>query len=184
MNTSILFKKSFQHAALVSAVAALAAFGASNSFAASTSANSTATVIEPMEITKTNDLVFGQFARGAGGEVTVSTSNARTTDNTILSASGAIPKAAVFTVAGADDAGFSVGITNTPLTDGDGVETMALSTFSDIDAGDKVDGGDVTAGTLSETGELTIYLGGTLTVASDQTAGVYTGTVTTTVQYN
>jgi hypothetical protein len=184
MNLSILFKKSFQHTALVSAVT-LAVFGVSNSFAASTSADSTATVIEPIAITKDNDLVFGQFAPGDGGIVTVSTSGGRTTNTTILSGSGNDPKAAQFTVEGANDATFSVTISNTPLTDAN-TGTMALSTFSEATAGGITSGSNITEGTLSSSGEgeLTIYLGGILTVGSDQAAGSYTGSVTTTVQYN
>jgi hypothetical protein len=182
MNTSILFKKSFQHAALVSAVT-LAAFGASNSFAASTSASSTAVVIEPMAISKDVDLVFGQFAPGTGGAVTVSTNGGRTTDTTILSTTGNVPKAAQFTVSGANNATFSVTITNTSLEDGNG-ETMALTTFSDNSAAGATDGGNVSDGLLSGSGAQSIYLGGTLTVDAAQVSGSYNGTVTTTVQYN
>jgi hypothetical protein len=182
MNTSILLKKSFQHAALVSAVT-LAAFGASNSFAASTSAGSTAVVIEPMAISKDVDLVFGQFAPGEGGTVTVSTNGERTTDDTILSTTGNVPKAAQFTVSGANDATFSVGISNTTLTDSN-EESMALTTFSDNSAAGATSGGNVTDGLLSDGGVQTIFLGGTITVGSTQTSGAYDGTVTTTVQYN
>jgi hypothetical protein len=184
MNLSILFKKSFQHAALVSAVT-LAAFGVSNSFAASSSADSNATVIEPIAITKDSNLAFGQFAPGAGGDVIVSTSGARTTTNPILSTTGNTIKAAQFTVSGANDATFSVSITNTVLTETvSGTETMALATFSDNSGAGGTPGGDVTAGTLSPSGAQSIYLGGTLTVGASQTAGAYTGTVSTVVEYN
>jgi hypothetical protein len=53
MNTAILFKNYFQHAALVSVVT-LAAFRLFNSFAAETaSAATTATIFKPTEIAKT-----------------------------------------------------------------------------------------------------------------------------------
>jgi hypothetical protein len=185
MNLSILFKKSFQHTALVSAVT-LAAFGVSNSFADQTNATSTAVVIAPIAITKDVDLNFGQFAPGAGGNVTVSTADGRATSGPILSTTGDATTSAQFTVAGASSATFTVGITNTPLTtEGDG-EDMTLTTFSDIDGDSATGSGDeVTSGTLSPgDGELTIYLGGILAVGASQAAGDYAGSVTTTVQYN
>jgi hypothetical protein len=186
MNLSILFKKSFQHTALVSAVT-LAAFGVSNSFADQTNATSTAVVIAPIAITKDVDLNFGQFAPGAGGNVTVSTADGRATSGPILSTTGDATTSAQFTVAGADSATFTVGITNTPLSDVEGAaEDMTLTTFSDIDGDSATGSGDeVTSGTLSsDEGELTIYLGGILAVGASQAAGDYAGSVTTTVQYN
>jgi len=41
----------------------------------------------------------------------------------------------------------------------------------------------VTTGTLTA-GAQTIYVGGVLTVAANQPAGTYTGTVSATVEYN
>src|SRR5680860_893962 len=99
MNSSIFQSKIFRRAALASIVA-LGAFGASNSFAAAASTASTATVIVPIAITKSADLVFGSFAKGAGGSVTVSTSGARTATGAILSTVGGTPSAAKFDVTG------------------------------------------------------------------------------------
>jgi len=184
MNTSILFNKSFRFAALASAVA-LGTFGASSSFAAKVATtNSTATVIVPIQIAKTADLVFGKFAPGTGGTVTVATDGDRTTTGPILSVSGDTPTAAKFDVSGDNDATYDItwsGVTE--LTDSTSSETMALSKISDLTAAGATTG-EASSGTLSGTGAQSIYLGGTLAVGESQADGNYTGDVTATVEYN
>lgn len=59
---------------------------------------------------------------------------------------------------------------------------MALAITSDLTGGN-VTTGTVTAGTLTA-GAQSIYVGGTLSVASAQAVGTYAGTVTATVEYN
>jgi hypothetical protein len=184
MNSSIFQSKIFRRAALASIVA-LGAFGASNSFAAAASTASTATVIVPIAITKSADLVFGSFAKGAGGSVTVSTSGARTTSGPILSTVGGTPSAAQFDVTGEGVSTYTITwggdvelLTGTGLTG----ETMALTRISDLAAGNATSG-EVATGTLTA-GAQSIYLGGVLTVGAAQVAGDYTGSVTATVEYN
>jgi hypothetical protein len=60
---------------------------------------------------------------------------------------------------------------------------MALSNISDL-TGDGATSGEVAIGALDSDGEQSIFLGGTLTVASDQADANYTGDVTATVEYN
>ena len=184
MNSSIFFNKAFRRAALASAVA-LGAFGASSSFAAGASSNSSATVIVPIAITHSVDLNFGKFAPGTGGEVTVATDGARTTTGPILSVSGSTPTAAKFDVTG--DSNATYGITwggAAELTDSDAsLETVALSKISDLTAGGATSG-NVSSGTLDGSGDQSIYLGGALTVGASQVVGTYTGDVTATVEYN
>jgi hypothetical protein len=183
MNAAIFSRTNFRRAALASVVA-LGAFGASNGFAAAETTTATATVIEPIAITKAADLVFGKFAPGAGGTVTVSTSGARTADGTILSAVGSSPTAAQFDVTGDNDATYSISWSgDIELEDAVSLETMALSNTSDLTAGNTTSG-EVATGTLSASGAQSIYLGGTLTVGAAQAAGDYAGDVTVTVEYN
>jgi hypothetical protein len=188
MNTSILFKKSFQHAALISVVT-LAAFGTSNSFAAkSADAPVVATVFQPIEISTTDTLNFGQFAPGSGGNLVVSTGGVRVGTGLVLSSVGAPIQAATFEVSGNIGATFNITITSTPMTHVDGVETMALDTTSVDDASDVSNGVDVSASSLVDNSEggggRNITVGGSLTVADDQLAGSYTGTITAAVEYN
>lgn len=184
MNTAIFSRTNFRRAALASVVA-LGALGASNVFAAAASTTATATVITPIAITKSRDLVFGSFARGAGGSVTVSTSGARTATGAILSTVGGTPTSAKFDVTGEGASTYSITWSGaTALTTGVGGagETMALARISDLTAGNAITG-EVATGTLTA-GAQSIYLGGTLTVGAAQVAGAYTGSVTATVEYN
>lgn len=170
----------FVRLAIVSAIS----FAPSLGFAASATTTSTATVIEPIAITKAADLVFGDFAPGAGGTVTVATDGGRAASGPILSTAGATPTAAKFDVTGDADATYSISYTAAAsLSDGAATpNTMALSVFSDLTAGGATSG-TVSSGTLTG-GAQSIYLGGELTVDAAQVAGTYTGDVTVTVEYN
>lgn len=153
------------------------------SFGAEATTNSTATVIEPIAITKMADLVFGDFAPGTGGAVTVSTSGARTTSGPILSTAGATPTAARFDVTGNADSTYQISMSApAPLTDAVSLETMALTLISDLNASNTLSG-NVTAGTLT-LGAQSIYVGADLAVAGAQAAGTYVGDITVTVEYN
>ena len=93
---------------------------------------------------------------------------------------GGTATAAQFTVTGQADASFSIGIADDDLTHTDNVTTMVLATTHDLDgtSQDNPASGTLTLGTQ------TIYVGGTLTVGNAQTTGVYSGTITATVNYN
>lgn len=166
----------------VTTLAVSAAMFAANSSAAEATANATATVIAPIAITAPVNLVFGSFAPGAGGSVTVSTNGTRTASGPILSAVTATPSAARFDVTGDGAATYSIAIAPSASLS-DGVNTMAMATFSDLTAGGATTG-NVSAGTLSA-GAQSIYVGGTLTVGAAQVASTaYAGTVGVTVEYN
>lgn len=180
MNAAIFSRHIFRRAALASVVA-LSAFGAASAFAADATATATANVFAPIAISSEADLVFGSFAPGAGGTVTVSTSGDRTETGIIPSTIGDTPGAARFDVIGDFNANYSIDWpATTELTNG--AETMALTLISDLTAGNATTG-EVTAGTLSGTGTQSIYLGGVLAVGATQAAGDYTGTVMATVEY-
>jgi hypothetical protein len=185
MNTSILFKKSFQHAALISVVT-LAAFGTSNSFAGkSASADAAATVFEVIAIERDLGMQFGKFAPGTGGTLILSTADNLVGTGLFLS-TDTDPHAATFDVTGTPEASFGVTITSSPLTHTDGTASMAFATHS-VDDGLDSSLGQVTDSTLDNiagNGEKTITVGGALTVDSDQLAGSYTGSVTVDVEYN
>lgn len=166
----------------VSALALSAAAFATDSHAAQATATGSGTVITPIAITKAADLSFGEFAQGAGGTVTVSTSGARTSAGVIISTASATT-AAKFDVTGQADTTYSIDIVpDASLSDG-AANTMALATFSDLTGGDTT-GGNVATGTLSGTGTQSIYVGGTLTVGPTQVAGTYSGNIVVTVEYN
>lgn len=183
MKSSVLFNKSFRRIAL-SSTFALGALGASGGFAAEATSTSSASVIEPIAIVKTVDLVFGKFAPGVGGTVTVATDGTRSATGAILSSVGPAVTAGKFDVTGDNDATYAItwgGVTE--LTHTVDAETMTLTRVSDLTAGGATTG-EVTDGTLSGSGAQSIYLGGELAVGAAQASGTYEGDVTVTVEYN
>ena len=158
------------------AVLALAIAGAGSAIAAEDTAVATGTVIAPLQITKTADLVFGSFAPGAtGGTVTISTAGVRGQSGDVVLA-GTAAAAAKFDVTGEGGMNYSITLTPAPLTRSGGTETMAFTAESDI-----------TSGTLTGTGGAgaqSFFVGGVLTVAAGQVPGNYVGSVKATVAYN
>ncbi|MCJ7603737.1 MAG: DUF4402 domain-containing protein [Desulfobulbaceae bacterium] len=157
-----------------------------NAYAANTAATATATVLTPIAIEKATDLVFGSFAPGVGGSVTVSTSGVRTVSGAILSAITANPTAAKFDVTGDGSSTYSISFTGTSTTLAStavGTDTMDFTYVSDLTAGNAITG-NVTAGVLTS-GAQSIYVGGVLTVGAAQVAHAdYTGSISVTVEYN
>lgn len=182
---SAVFNRRLLKIVFSTAVALSAGLGV-NSYAATATSVSIAKVLIPIAITKTRDLVFGSFAPGVGGTVTVSTSGARTKSGTILSNIGVTPSSAQFAVVGDGVSTYSISFTNTALTStGTPGDSMALAIFSDFTAGNATSGSVATSnGTLSA-GVQTIYVGGTVTVGPTQPVHAdYTANVVVAVEYN
>lgn len=162
------------------AVLALAMVGAGSATAASTPADSSGTVVIPINIAKVTDLIFGSFAAGGtAGTVTISTSGARTKGGGVTLV-GDDRGAAQFTVTGATGLNFGISLSGTTLTSG--TDTMTFVPVSDL-SGANTTSGAVASGTLTG-GTQTLYVGGALAVAVNQPAGTYTGQLTATVEYN
>lgn len=180
MKLSIFSKKAFYQAALTSAVV-LGTLSAANVFAAAASdtATTSATVVTPITIVDAQNLNFGSFSAGTGGTVVLTTGGVGSkTGDVVLT--GGTRAAARFTVSGQADASFSIGVADNNLTHTDTVTTMALVTTHDLDGASQ---NSPASGTLT-LGTQTLYVGGTLTVGNAQTVGVYSGTITATVNYN
>lgn len=182
------FKRSALKLALVSAFALGASVMGVNSYAATANGTATATVIVPIAVTTTNSLVFGSFAHGAGGTVTVNTNGSRTTTGPILSTIGATPAAAIFAVAGDGASTYSittVGTAATIISTGTPADNMAFAfCTSHTAAATCVPGSNVTTGALTS-GAQNIYMGGALTVGVAQVAHTdYTGVISVQVEYN
>lgn len=165
----------------LAALALAIATAAGSAIAADTTATTSATVIAPISIAKVTDLSFGSFAAGSGaGTVTVSTNNARTSSGVVEM--GGTPTAAEFNVTGNNGQAFTLSVTPTVLTNttGAGAETMSFTPISTLTptaaTSGTVAGGTVGAGTK-------VFVGGSLAVGANQVAGVYTGSVSVTVNY-
>jgi spore coat protein U-like protein len=168
------------------AVMALAIGGAGSALAATTpaTASATTTVITPIGISKVTDLTFGSIAPGSTpGTVTLTPGSVATAGGGVLLAGGT-PAAALFNVTGEGGKGYTLTVNGTTLT-GAGTP-MAFTPISDFSASAVVTsntGAGLLAGTGSA-GAQSVYVGGVLAVAANQTAGTYTGTITASVDYN
>ena len=151
-------------------------------------ASATAVVLQPIAVTKSADLVFGNVVAG-NGNVTVATDGTRTKTGTAVLPSGVSPVAARFDVTGTGANTFSIDYTgsDTVLTDAS-ANTMAVDWITEAVAtttptGKTDPATDATTGTLTS-GAAYIFVGGKLTVGAAQAAGTYTGVVKVTVAYN
>jgi hypothetical protein len=143
---------------------------------ATATANSSARIVSPIQLTKSVDLQFGNIvASPTAGTLTMAPSAANTRNAlggiTLPTVTGSV-SAAKFTVAG--ESGLTYAITlpaSATLTSGS--NNMTLDAFTT----DLTEGG--TIGTNNE-----FYVGATLNVQADQAAGSYSGTFNVTVNYN
>jgi hypothetical protein len=182
MNTQFSFNRPSLKLALT-VFAVCAGTLSDHGVAAVGSASASGTVIAPIGVTKTADLSFGTFATGTGGSITISTSGVRTVSGVVPSSDGSAMSAATFVISGDKGATFSISHGGTSaLARTSGSETMVLTKFSDLTAGNTTTG-TVASGTLT-TGTQSIHIGGTLNVAANQAPGAYTGQLTVTVEYN
>ncbi len=163
--------------AAVGAALAAASFATSASAAATATATATAEVLSSLTLTADSALDFGLVAPNTGGTVTVNADNTVSQTGGLISTGTRLP--AGFTVTGTNGASVvltlpsaAVNLTNTTGTGG---ETMSLSGFNSNPVG---------AFQLNATtGQATFNVGGTLTVAANQVAGVYEGTFDVSVEY-
>jgi len=150
---------------------------------ASATATGSTTIIQPVTVSKTSDLVFGRVVRPGSGSDTVSITNA--SDAVTASSGLAFPIAtagvttsrAKFTVAG------------------EGGQTVALNipaTFSMTGAGSPIvvtlssdkTGSQALGGSLGSSSSIDLNVGGSFTLDSSQVTGVYSGSFTVSAAYN
>jgi Domain of unknown function (DUF4402) len=168
------------------AALAVVSFGSVANAATTATGTATAEVLSTLTVTPTTDLRFGQIAANTGGTIVIpaDSASAITTTGTLVS-TGTRGEAA-FTVAGNKGVGVnlaSLSVT-TPLTYQGAwnvgtqgpVPTMGLSALTSH-WNNNVSVLDAT------TGQAVFTVGGTLTVASAQEPGVYSGTFSVSVEY-
>ncbi len=159
----------------------IAAFNTSaQSPSASATAKVTATVVTPIQITKTADLTFGKIVAGSNrGTIKIEPNDTKTTtgDVTIAAFPNEITTAAQFIVDGHPNATYSISVpTSLIVTRQGGTETMVIDHITTTPA---------TSGTLSENGEQTVKVGATLHIEANQAIGTYENEngITVTVAY-
>lgn len=149
----------------------LSAHAATNS---STTNSASATVVAPVTLVKTADLLFGSVAPAAfaSGTVTVYPTGGRIGSNVVLSLTNS-GNPASFYLTGNPGAGFSIDLPNSIILTGPG-NSMQLTTFTSSPS---------SVGSFNASGNATINVGGTLTIGANQAAGVYSGSFSITVDY-
>jgi len=132
----------------------------------SASASIHATIVNPIAITKTIDLNFGNVAVGALGSVVLSpTSNRSTTGGVTLPSNQGTVAAASFIVTGKNNYTYSITLPSEAITINDaGSNSMTVDSWTST---------PTSTGTLSG-GTSTLLVGATLNVNASQTPGVYT----------
>ncbi len=158
---------------VVGAVAA-ASFATSAQAATTATGTATAEVLSSLTVTATADLQFGQIAANTGGSVTVNADSTVASSGALISTGTRSP--AAFDVVGSPNAMVVVSLPTAAvnLTRSGGTETMSLGGFNTNPNG---------AFQLDASGNGAFNVGGTLSVASGQVAGAYSGTFQVSVEY-
>ena len=166
--------KKFLVAAGVAALAMTATPAAAAAVAATTPANASARIIKPLTLTAAGTLDFGTIVmNGVTANRTV-TLNSDTTitcaTELVCAANGTVP---TYTVTGTQGQLVNI-IKNTSSLTGSNGGTLTLTPV----------GASVTLSNSGNPGGATFPMGGSITIASTQQDGLYTGTVDVQVDYN
>jgi hypothetical protein len=159
--------------------AAVVAFSSGSAFAATSGNTSTAAgvataqVIQPIVLTHDTGsaLSFGKFTVGHGGTVVVTSAGAGSTTADVGFVPGSTVTADSFSVTGDANRSFSIGTTS-----GSGCQRQRDDVLHHQPS--------AASDHLDATGNGSFSVGGVLTVAGTETAGVYTGSYNATVTYN
>lgn len=144
---------------------------------ADATARVTATIITPISIEKTADLLFGKIVKSdAGGTVVIDTEDNAVYTGVTEFANNINVSAAKFTVKGNAGNRYSISLPDSITISETGGATMTVNHFTSSP--------DVTAGVIASNGTQTLSVGATLNVGADQAAGEYAGEFTVTVAYN
>jgi Domain of unknown function (DUF4402) len=162
------------------------ATGALAQSSANGTGTATATVIRPITISAPSaPMAFGNIvATVAGGTVDLTAAAVATTTATGVSQPAGAPglhTAATFTVGGEGGFTYAITLPAAPVSiAGPASAAMTVSGF----ISSTLSGIATLSGAIGSAGTDTLYVGGTLNVGANQTAGSYSGTFPVTVAYN
>ena len=148
----------------------------------SAQADSSVTIIVPVDITKTADLNFGVVARPLStgtGTVTIDAGDgSRTVGGSAAAVTGGTTGRAVFTVTGDGNRAYTATIpANFVLSNGTPADDITVTLSSSLGATGPVS-------TALTAGAATIGVGGSFTISDQTTASLYQGSFTVSVAYN
>ena len=158
---------------------ALAAFsGAALADSVNADVSASATLVRTLAITSTTGLSFGTLApSGQAGTVVVAPDGARSSSGGVTLLSANVGSAGTVNLVGTASLAYTVTMpTSVTLTAAGGTQTMALSTLTTNLTG--------SGGTLTNTGNGSFNIGGTLAVGANQAVASYSGIVPVTVNWN
>jgi hypothetical protein len=171
-----------------SALAALLVAGAAvpaMAVDATQTANGSITVLQPLTITKNDDLVFGTVIRPASGSgsiaVSAASSATRTPSGGVVALASTSYKAAKFTISGEGAQMLTVGVPATfLLANSSGTGSLTVTTTNDIADLSNVQ----LSGSLGGLGTKVFHVGGSIPITDATNSGAYTGTFDVTASYN
>jgi hypothetical protein len=152
-------------------------------------APSQASVVTPLSLTKTSDMVFGTIASPvAAGTVVLTPASTCTTTGGLVRTGTC--QAAAFAGLGTANQVVKLNLPNYPITISNGAQSMSITgrTFdpgADLNhlSGNVNGNGAIRYRIVPANGIFTFRLGGTLNVGANQQAGVYTGTFSVSLDY-
>jgi hypothetical protein len=176
---SIRFSTTTRQLAVASGLALMAASSAFAQQSSSATASASATVITPIAISKTADMVFGKIAVGGAGTVVLTYGGAVSVGSgniTIPTSNVTAPAAAAFSVTGENGFTYAIHLPGSAITLSDGAgNNMTVDTFtSSLGA----------TSTSTGAGGQALTVGATLNVNAGQVPGAYTGSFSVSVDYN
>lgn len=143
-----------------------------------------ATIFQPISISKVQDLQFGIIVRpvsGSGSVTQPAGGGSRTTSGPINLLTGATygaPQPATFNVLGEGGQAFSIGVPPSTTLNKSGADPLTVTLASSAASG-------TLSNTLGNQGSATFGVGGTILNITDLTStGIYTGSFIVTVSYN
>jgi hypothetical protein len=159
-------------AAIVAAVTFTQAANAQNTASASFLAS--ANIVSPIAIVNNGPMSFGDVVPGtSAGSVVLAAAGGRTPSGVTLGGSTSW-SAATFTVTGAPNYAYSIGLPGS-VTINSGGNSMTVASFTSNPTG---------PGNLGSGGTQALAVGATLSVGASQAVGFYTGSFNVTVTYN
>lgn len=174
------------------AILAGLATAASAQSTSSASATVAASIIQPISITKNNDVNFGTIARPNTASTSAVTLSPASASNPVsISGGTAVVQAqgsrGQFTITGDGGRAYTLsgaGTTAFDLTRAGGTEVISFTPAFGVDSGSLTGTAGQLPGTAFTQGTQVLYAGGSFNVSNTTVPGAYSGTMALTVTYN
>lgn len=158
---------------------------ASGAQASTSSTSATATIVAPLSLGLARDLDFGTIIPGATqGTVSVNPATGARTPAGGVTLVNSIYGAALFNITGTKSKSYTIKFSSGNVTIRNTANTNIRMTVNLLTSDLPANGNGTYRGTYDATGKASFHVGGTLTVAANQTPGSYTGIYNVEVNYD